>query len=594
MMNRRLFFSVLAAATLVLCLLGAGGFYEILATGPLALLRGTVTTHVDAAMFVPRQAPVMTSLLVNVDQLEEAGRLAAEPKLRSQVREEFDQIKNGVLANTDLNYRSDIQPWLGEEITFAVTSADFDREYVNGRQPGYLLAVETKNPQRSRDFLEVLWSQNSRNGVELAVENYQGVKLIYTQTLEGVAGSEPGTGSWASAVVGDRFVLFANHPKVLRDAINNAQAQNLSLKGNPAYQEAIANMSSSGIGLSFINIEEFTAWISDRPPETALKPPSERVLAAQKSPSLGIALGLNPQGLLAHTIWNGSTSNEWVTTLPSLLGPVGAMQYLPPQTAFTIAGADLNQLWLALEAGFPESGAVGQILRKPVADLRSRWGLDLPEAIFSWVQGEYAIGLLPQSEVENADNPGLAWIFVTQKSGESSTKGIEQLDAIAQEQGFSVGPVSWGSRPISTWTKLTTKPVTTKAKGLKPLQIAADVRAVHTEIGAYEIFASSLETLTAAIEAPNTGSILSNPNFQSAIAPLPQSNYGYFYLDWLASQESLTRRFPILKLVTLAGKPLFQRLQSISLSSPAPGTQAGTALPVEAAPLADLFIRLGS
>jgi len=30
----------------------------------------------------------------------------------------------------------------------------------------------------------------------------------------------------SGAVVGDRFVLFANDPKVLRDAINNVQARN--------------------------------------------------------------------------------------------------------------------------------------------------------------------------------------------------------------------------------------------------------------------------------------------------------------------------------------------------------------------------------
>jgi len=30
----------------------------------------------------------------------------------------------------------------------------------------------------------------------------------------------------SGAVVGDRFVLFANYPKVLRDAINNVQARN--------------------------------------------------------------------------------------------------------------------------------------------------------------------------------------------------------------------------------------------------------------------------------------------------------------------------------------------------------------------------------
>jgi len=52
-----------------------------------------------------------------------------------------------LLANTGLDYRRDIQPWLGE-ITLAVTTIDIDRDAQNG-QPGYLMALAT-NAARSR------------------------------------------------------------------------------------------------------------------------------------------------------------------------------------------------------------------------------------------------------------------------------------------------------------------------------------------------------------------------------------------------------------------------------------------------------------
>jgi hypothetical protein len=61
--------------------------------------------------------------------------------------------------------------------------------------------------------------------------------------------------------------------------------------------------------------------------------------------------------------------------------------------------------------------------------------------------------------------------------------------------------------------------------------------------------------------------------FQQATASLLQPNNGYLYLDWAASQVFLEQRFPVLKVLELAGKPLFSHLRSLTLSSY--GEQAG-------------------
>jgi len=66
---------------------------------------------------------------------------------------------------------------------------------------------------------------------------------------------------------------------------------------------------------------------------------------------------------------------------------------------------------------------------------------------------------------------------------------------------------------------------------------------------------------------------VNSEGFQRAIAPLPTENDGYFYLDWEKSQPLLEQQFPLIRVIELAGKPLFDHLQVLSLASQ--GTEDG-------------------
>ena len=281
-MKLRWFFYILAAGATVLLSIAVAGFFWLTSQSPLNLLREGAAANPTAAMFIPRQAPAMASLLVNPDRLEAFRQLVARPVNRRQSRAELNQIKDSLLANSDLKYQRDIQPWLGDEITLAVTSLDFDHNPENAAQPGYLLVVTTKNGERAREFLQLFYSKQAATSTEdLVFEKYKGVNLIYRRPLTsptstiGRSQPLPIPETLTSAVVGDRFVLFANHPKVLRDAINNVQAGNLNLQDDPEYQQMLQSITESEptnsqplryrIGLSFVNVPALAAWISKQP-----------------------------------------------------------------------------------------------------------------------------------------------------------------------------------------------------------------------------------------------------------------------------------------------------------------------------------------
>jgi uncharacterized protein YjiS (DUF1127 family) len=112
-MKLRSFFYALAAGATVLLLIAVGGFFWLTSQSPLNLLRGGAVTNPTAAIFVPKQAPVMASLLVNPDRLEAFRQLVARPLNRRRSRAELNQLEDSLLANKAIDYRRDIRPWLG-------------------------------------------------------------------------------------------------------------------------------------------------------------------------------------------------------------------------------------------------------------------------------------------------------------------------------------------------------------------------------------------------------------------------------------------------------------------------------------------------
>ncbi|MBH8563301.1 DUF3352 domain-containing protein [Nostoc sp. CENA67] len=530
--RQRSLFGFIVAGAIALLVIVIFGFYWIFAKSPVNVI--TSNSQPGAAIFVSKLAPAMVSLLVNPDRLQTLDG-----------KGELSQLKTSLLAKSGIDYKQDIQPWLGNEITLAVTTEDMDRDLENGKQPGYLMALATNNSKASQEFVELLFSKRVLAGTNLAVEQYEGVKLLYED-------SQPQQEGLAGAVV-NNFVLFANDRKVLRDAINNVQAPDLNLTSSPRYQKATEKLPKGSVAAAFLNLPTVAQWQGLELPQATYD-------------SEIIALSLNPKGLLAETSFLSSSA----TVPPSqlLTKPVKALQYIPASAGLAISASDLSnlndsnlaQLWAQVKTAI--SGSKTDVISRlvqPLADIEKSKGINLKEDIFSWVKGEYAIALLPREGQINPD-----WIFVVEKI-EGVPEGISRLDAIATANGLSSSSFNLGEQKIFAWTDLiaTTKSDT---KDRPSYNIAAKVQAVHTTLDNYEIFASNLETIDEVLTIKKN-SLVDNPSFQNSIAAIPQPNQGYVYLDWKTSQPLLERQLPILKLIEIFGKPFFSNLRSLTIST---------------------------
>jgi Protein of unknown function (DUF3352) len=518
----------LFAASLIVLFINFTSLAPSLAASPFG--KGSATEQPGAAIFVSKQAPAFVTIL-------------NPERLQSLDKDKYSFLKRDFFKYSGIDYRKDVQPWLGNEITLAVTSLDFDRDPDNGKLPGYLLAIATKSPEKSREFVQLFFSQRVLAGADLSVEEYAGIKVITVPSDKGVL---------AGAVVGDQYVLFANDPKVLREAINNAQAPDLNLASVNQYQE-VNQISKNSLGVAFLNIPSIAQWLG-------LKLPMQ-TFDYQLATLAPVSKGLLTEAIALST-------QELKAPLESLSEPVKALRYIPANAGITIGSKDLSNLqnsnlamfWQQLKSVLsPQGGISITDFVQQDAEAQKRWGINLSKDIFDWVQGEYAIGLISNPQQPNPD-----WVFVTEKAPQTES-GIANLDAIAAKNGLSVTEFTFLSQPIIAWTQL--KATEYKSNVTKSsFNIEAKAYGVHTTLDNYEIFTSSLETMHEVL-ATKDNTLLENRNFQKSIAALPKSNAGYIYIDWAASQDILERQLPVLKLLKVLAKPFFNNLRSLTITN---------------------------
>ena len=659
-MKRRSIFAGLVAIVLVLSI-GAGGFYWWNSHGGTVAEQDSTMATPTAAMFVPKTATAMLSLLVNPDRLEALGLSNGK-----SAGAYLDLVKSSLLAASGLDYQEYIAPWVGDEITLAITSLDIDRDEKNGRQPGYLLVARTKDGQRAREILELFWQRQGVEGKDLAFASYNGIEIIScSQPLD-----------IATAVVGGQagFVLFANDPKVLRDAINNVQVAERNITNFAGFQAL--DLTNPKIGLMYLNF-----------------PRSQQ--GQELYTSMALALKSSQQGLLASTTLLAPGNQKLLGTAPAFSQPVEALQYIPEASTIVAGSKDLARLWEQLQRGISGYESLENMVSQSMADLQTRWEIDLPADLFQAVRGEYAAGLWPREEGQVTD-----WIFVAENSSGETPALMARLQSIARQRGYNIKELQVAGIPVSAWIKLPENaevPAAESELNEQVSEVSATVEeqlneqvseiganadeelkeqvsevsatadeelneqvsevsatadeelneqvsevsanteselneqvsevsatadeelkeqvsevsatadeelkeqvsevsatadeelkeqaiGVSTTVGKYEIFATSLEAIEAAINAPEAGSILTASNFQESIAPLAESNDGYFYLDWVDGKEIWERQVPLLRLAEIIGKPLFENLRTLTISSY--GSEVGERK-------ADIFFRLG-
>ena len=576
MRRKQSFFVVLGAIALSLTLVGGLGFAYLKASSPLSLLTGSKRPIAAATMFVPSRAPFTISLLAKPDQLMALQQAVVGAGQREQARAEVAQIQQTLLQTTGLDYERDIQPWMGEEVTYAYTDVDLDKEAANGRQPGYFVAVEIapdRQPE-AQSFLQLFWQQRSLSGDVLKSEQVNGVRVISVEPVPNTSVSKAAISS-ATALVGDQFVMFSNDVRVIRRSLHAAQTtQNLAQ--NFAYRQAVDALPPQRIALAYFDtallgkadLAESGSGISsdnERDSEvssSALAPPTFTAV------SIGLTrTGITADLKVAETAMQqrpqpGKRAGQ--IDLPDNAAPDSAvleaslsdaLRYLPASSEVAVVGQSLSMLL--------SSDTVSPLLPDFL-----HLGESLSENPWQQLTGDYALAQMSGRRASSRD-----WILALRRGAETE-KRVRSLDKAALKAGYSVVPVSLvesgGSAAVSdlpTEAAVDEATAWTRFKVGRRRQSASDLETellgFHLQRGNYEIFANSLEAVNSAISAP-MAPLQKSHRFLQAISPLEGSTGAYVYLDWPIIAPAIGQQLPAVGKIDRAMRPLSSHIQAVA------------------------------
>ncbi|MEY3305401.1 MAG: hypothetical protein RLZZ139_3774, partial [Cyanobacteriota bacterium] len=481
----------IAVVGILLLVLSLSAVGKVLGAIPREVLAG-VKTQPLAVKFLPQRSPLFLSFLVNPEKLGLFTQLAAPPSDRGDVRHELANLKQQLRQNWLLDYERDIQPWLDQEITLAVTDIDLDAQPTNGLQTGYLLAFAAKDADLAKTTIDAFWQRLAVNGSDLGFEQYQGISILSTSFVD----DKP-------AIAGttlDQFVLFANDARVLRKAIDAMQKPELSLASLPNYRDRLAQLSTGKntgkVSVAYVNLAEFAEEL-----------PKESLL---------MGLGFDKTGIRVKTALTLATASDQsetaispsTTKLKTSKKSSGNIANAIPSGSSVVIGNNLAQTWQGLQnTMLPEWK---QALIKSIAPI------PIDGNAFAWAQQDYAIALFPKSSSEPD------WLVVAKVEDANGAKeALSSLDDMARNK-LTVGEISLKSQPVTIWTKLSAS---------DNFAVSGNVAAAHAQTKDYVYLSNSLPILESALTLKNNDSIAASKSFKTILAKLPSDRFTYAYLD---------------------------------------------------------------
>jgi len=249
-MKGRPFLVLVLTVALTLLAIGVGGWWLVVRQSPLNLQHRSLPMP-EAARFIPRTAPLSLHLLTNPDGLVAYTRVMAPARQRRRAVAAVERLRDGAFAAAGLDYASELADWLGSQTSLALMAPEGP-----AGPTGWLLAMESRDAEGARLFLQRFWQTRSLAGTELQISSYRGMGLISGRG--GVTGER--ARPLATALIHDRLVLVASGRGVLEQALDVSQIAELNQAENPRLAADLQRL-GQGIALITARPDVFADWL---------------------------------------------------------------------------------------------------------------------------------------------------------------------------------------------------------------------------------------------------------------------------------------------------------------------------------------------
>jgi hypothetical protein len=439
-------------------LAGVGVAVVLAAGGLAAFWIGTQRKPLIASLpagsnVVPQDA--LATLTFSTDPSQwQTLRQFGTPETQTRVDEQLAELRDRFLTSHGYDYRRDIQPWIGEEMTVAIlTTAPVVP--TSSANPG-AIAPLPRGAETQQQFVMVLPIANpavAQNLLADAQDNAQPntQQSWETRDYKGIEIRETGSGddAIAAAVLGNQFVVVSPTDSALEQVIDTYKG-GTSVANTPGYRQAIGRIAAAE---PFARVYVNAPVARELATVNTIQPiPTQGLSPLSANQGLAATLTLEPEGVQIRGIgWLAADSQQrydvknTASQLPTLL---------PDDTLLMVSGGNLQQLWQTYSQQAnaeidPKSLSNPANFRQAIQETT---GLDLEQDWLSWMNGEFGIALIPSGGQTNSGSTAGLVLFTKASDRTAAEQTLKQLDdEMGDRYQFKVSNAQVDGESVVKW-----------------------------------------------------------------------------------------------------------------------------------------------
>ncbi|MDJ0795635.1 MAG: DUF3352 domain-containing protein [Calothrix sp. MO_167.B12] len=431
-------------------LIGSGvATYWLLTQG--RLFSGELLT---GAHTIPQDALLAVSMTTNPNQWEKLRKFGTT-ETQAALDQNLLMLRDRFLTSHGYDFQRDIQPWVGNRITFAILAPQ------NPVPPPKPVSTNAKDrsqeepvvmilPIKSLAKAQQIWSQkfNLPGDKSGDTAKQEPRETTYAGTSIQEIKSKSGT-KFSTAIIDQRFLAIADNSNAIKQTIDTYKSTT-SLATSEGFAKNFPKIATHRPFAQFYVNVPASAQIAAAAPNRRL--PAQVLAQLKENQGLAGTISLKSSGIRLQGIsWLNPNSRRQLV-VENQGGEMAKL--LPPETLMMLSGSNLRRLWkdyVSTSKGNPFSPVAPEELKKSVKEYTS---LDLDRDLLSWMGGEFSVSVVPNLPREGIEEDFRAALLFLIKASDRPKAELffTKLDEIMKTQyQFQIQQGDVAGTPVVKW-----------------------------------------------------------------------------------------------------------------------------------------------
>ena len=448
---------------------------------------GKELTPVEAARIVPEEAWMATYISTDSQTWSKLEKFGT-PEAQELIGEKLEDL-SAELSSENINYQQDIQPWLGGVMLAALPA--------ERGTPSLLMVIGIKNKLESLKFFSRFKDQKRQE------TQYKGFTIIETKTKN----NRP-----FNAVFLDSKLIIAPKRKTVELAIDTFKG-NSSFADKQGAKKILKSNSQQQNSLVQIYLPAYSSLLQQAlAVSNNTQIPAETLERLNDVESMMMGVKVHDLGLQFQAIAQLNPKANLPKYKPV---PGQILSRFPTSTIALFSGGGISQSWSWLVSEAEEDPTLTSLIDKARGTFQSSMNLDLDKDVFSWMDGEFGLAVIPSNRGVFA-RMGLGGMAIWKTSDRSTAQNtIKKIEQMAKSSSITVRQKDIQGKKVTEWQGFPRKVVLTYSW--------LDNKSLLMTFGT---------TADKAINTKAGNSLAENKNFNQITSSLPNKNLGYFYVNF--------------------------------------------------------------